>query len=293
MKLIIIILTIFLFNVNVKSQDKVLIKPINSANSLIIKEKHNASTYYRIPQGNSNSVKIKGPGVIKVYIKVNTKQDIKNDSIYLKYIIDNNLIRTRKIKNMEIDSFAISEENPILKFSKTNFVNIKIAPEDHLIKFLNTNNTEFFVKYVFIKEIKPSWQELSPSNNVGFELLKVSDTKTLKYYKLTTEKPIIIKTDGPTTLRVLVRSEFQCSMYGKCDFLLQVKKNGKLLNTYKISSGRSKTAKYDKNEDLIPGNLKKIYIKVPTGKNEYEFIVKSPEKSAILRFSIDKNKLSK
>lgn len=293
MKLIIIILTIFLFNVNVKSQDKVLIKPINSANSLIIKGKHNASTYYRIPQDKSNSVKIKGPGFIKVYIKVNTNNDIKNDLIYLTYIIDNKLVRVAKIKHTDIDSFAVSEENPILKFSKTNVVNIKIAPENHLIKFLNKNNTEFFVKYVFIKEIKPSWQELSPSNNVGFEWLKVSDTKKLKYYKLTNEKPIIIKTDGPTTLRVIVRSEFQCSMFGKCDIFLQVKKNGNLLNTYKVSSRRSKTAKYVKNEDLIPGSLKKIYIKVPTGKNEFEFIIKSPEKSAIMRFSIDKNKLSK
>ncbi len=61
------------------------------------------------------------------------------------------------------------------------------------------------------------------------------------------KKPLKIKITGPTTLRVFNRVENHYQMKGRIDYRLQVKEDGKVKNTYQLSSVRSDVTVYKKN----------------------------------------------
>ncbi|MFH1319701.1 MAG: hypothetical protein ABII90_03495 [Bacteroidota bacterium] len=278
---------------SVSAQNNKEIVPLNNKTTITVIAGKQHIKYYPLSSTQSTLLMTERPGRLKVFVRMQINKEKITDSIcFIKYTIDDKIVKVKKIKKFSIDTNAVYEEKSIIFLpSNVKTFTIDIPPEKHKIKFLSTNpEINIDAHFKFKEAIKPVWEEIKLINNVSTETLKViGKSKTLEYYKLTQDTAIQLKVKGPTTLRVLVRGEFQCSMYGNNVYKIKLIRNNSLLNTYKFSCKRSKTVEYEKNEELIPGSLNKIYVKVPVGENLYKFVLKDKDKSALMRFSYDKN----
>ena len=96
------------------------------------------------------------------------------------------------------------------------------------------------------------------------------------------EKPLKVEIIGPTELRVLTRTENHFQMKGRINYRVQVKENGKVINTYQLCSKVSEVAVYKDVKELIPGTACEFVIYVPKGKHVYEILPLDKDKSTLL-----------
>jgi hypothetical protein len=71
-------------------------------------------------------------------------------------------------------------------------------------------------------------------------------------------------------------------MRGKINYRLQLKNQGKVINTFQLSSRRSEVANYKSEKDLVPGKASEFVIDVPAGKQSYEIVPLDKDKATIL-----------
>ena len=91
-------------------------------------------------------------------------------------------------------------------------------------------------------------------------------------------------------MRFLIRGEFKSHMFADNTLRVQIKENGKIINTIHISSKRSKSVVYTKGGRLVPGTPNKFFMEVPKGSHEYEIVVLDKRKSALVKISFDKKR---
>lgn len=168
---------------------------------------------------------------------------------------------------------------------------IVLGRGNHSIELkLKDNKTPVAVQYLFTptKEKKKEWIEFSPLR--PFEPISIySKEIAVSYFRFSNEKPVKVEIIGPTELRVLTRVEYKYQMRGRINYRIQVKENGKLLNTYQMSSRRSEIAEYKTDKTLVPGKACEFVINVPAGKHLYELIPMDKDKSTVLgRFLLPK-----
>jgi len=161
---------------------------------------------------------------------------------------------------------------------------IELNRGDNTIElWCQTERPKIFVRFLFneIKEKKIDWISISPSfPNDPVSL--VTNEEVATYYRFSLKKPLKIKITGPTTLRIFNRVENHYQMKGRIDYRLQVKEDGKVKNTYQLSSIRSDVTVYKKNCGRTPGKAKEILITVPGGTHVYEILPLDKDKDSIL-----------
>jgi hypothetical protein len=128
-------------------------------------------------------------------------------------------------------------------------------------------------RYLFTprKQKKTKWVSLAPRSPVEpVDLL--AGEGTAHYYRFSPERPLRIDIIGPTELRIMTRVENSFDMKGKTNYRLQIKEEGKVLQSFQLSSTRSETTTYRNNPKLVPGKARVIVFKVPRGRQHYEIV---------------------
>ena len=110
----------------------------------------------------------------------------------------------------------------------------------------------------------------------------VTHENVVHYYRFSQKKPLKIRINGPTTMRVLTRFENHYDMKGRIDYRVQVKEDGKVIHTYLLSSVYSEVTNYKKNGRLVPGKAREFYIRVPSGRHNYTIVPLDKDKNTIL-----------
>jgi hypothetical protein len=161
---------------------------------------------------------------------------------------------------------------------------IELKDGEHNINFwLKSENQEVAVRFFFKPYIskKISWVPLTPSSSIEPVNIE-SNEEIVKYYRFSDSKPLKVKINGPTSLKILTRVENHANMKGRINYRLQIKQDGEIKNTYKLNSIRSETATYKNDKKKIPGKAKEIVIFVPKGKHILEIKPLDKDKSTLL-----------
>jgi hypothetical protein len=161
---------------------------------------------------------------------------------------------------------------------------LELGLGEHTIElWCGTKTPEVAARYLFTKtkERKIEWVTLSPMYPKEPVDL-VSRENVIHYFRFSQNKPLRVKINGPTILRVLNRMENHYYMKGRINYRLQVKEDGEVKHTYLLSSVRSEITSYKKEGTKIPGKAKEIDINVPGGTHIYEIIPLDKDKKTIL-----------
>ncbi|HKB87780.1 MAG TPA: hypothetical protein VKD08_16500 [Ignavibacteriaceae bacterium] len=252
------------------SQTKTL-RSLHSGGSITFTESGHSVTYYKVSKENPTLLLIKGPGSLQIAIRPLVKGPDINKSSSIFYRVDGG-------ERSKYDYNAMQGN------SGTKGLKIELSSGEHSIEITTENDAPAAAaKYLFkgAKEKKLKWILLSPSRpNEPVDL--VTHENVVHYYRFSEKKPLKIRINGPSELRVLTRFENHFNMKGRIDYRIQVKEDGKVIQTYLLSSVYSEVTGYKQNAKLVPGKAREFYIRVPSGKHTYTFTPLDKDKNTIL-----------
>ena len=135
------------------------------------------------------------------------------------------------------------------------------------------------------------WVSLNPLDDAERVDLVVRE-QYVTYHRNQPGKGFSVEVIGPTQLRIFSRIENRPEMRGRIHYRLQIKEEGKVINTFRLNSRRSDIASYKTDETLVPGQAREIVIPVRSGLHRYEITPIDPDKDVLLaRFMLPRSDL--
>lgn len=282
-----LILSLLLWGTLLNAQStktKKFLKPINGKKvSVFISNKN--STYYALSSKEAVKLNIEGPGKLKIITRARfTPSQSEKIDYAINYKINDgksSYFYTKgamRSKNATFIDGKLGVPGQSYEFEITlerGMNNIEFKPKE--------NSIPIIAKYIFtpISPKKQKWiaySPLQPSQPVDV----VSKETITTYNRFSLDKPLLVEINGPTQLRVLTRIENHYNMKGTINYRLQVRENGKVINTYQLSSKHSDIAVYKENNTLVPGKAREFIINVPKGNHKYEIIPLDKDKNTVL-----------
>lgn len=271
-------------SINPAAGTKVL-KPNNFDKKVTVIISGKEKSYYSLSSKHSSIINAKGPGRLKIITRPAFTSDkiiSLNYSVY--YRINGQEKINENFRNVKKSSDA-KFKNAVDGFAgNAGEIIINLERGVHTIEIWSTGTkTAVYARYLFtsVKEKKIDWVPLSPLRpNEPVNL--VTNENVVTYYRFNEDKPLKVRINGPTVLRILSRVENHYYMKGRINYRLQVSEDGKLKNTYLLNSIRSDVTTYKKKCGSVPGKAKEIIINVPEGKHIYKIIPLDKDKSSVL-----------
>ena len=247
------------------------VKPLYSGGNISFTESGRKTPYYKILKDSPTLLLVKGPGSLQVTARLLVKGTDVNRGFSILYRVDGG---ERLVYNYN----SLNSNSPVKGLK------IELGPGEHSIEITPVKDApSAAAKYLFnrVKEKRLKWIMISPSRpNDPVDL--VTHENVVHYYRFSEKKPLKIVINGPSALRVLTRFENHFNMKGRIDYRVQVKEDGKVVQTYLLSSVYSEVTGYKQNAKLVPGKAREFYIRVPSGKHTYTFTPLDKDKSTIL-----------
>ena len=240
-------------------------------------------SYYDLSTTKASVINVKGPGVLRVMTRGALSGSAKKVEYEIKYVIDGGEEKTFE-SGKAYRADAKYKDASRGKPGHMKDFEIVLSRGDHTIEFfINDEKVPVAARYVFqaTKPKKQKWLAYSPKQPSEPVDLVTRET-VVKYYRFSNPNPLKVEVCGPTQLRMLSRIENHYQMKGRIHYRIQVKEDGKVINTYQLSSRRSEVTVYKKNKELVPGKGCEFLIDVPEGKHTYEILPLDKDKSTIL-----------
>ena len=260
-----------------------IIKPKNAASKTTIIIWGKSRTYYPLTFGHSTVVTVNGPGTLKIITRERIQSHNPLDySIY--YSINGERKNNVDFSNVHKDNKASFKDSKLGLPGRAGIFSLELGRGENTIEFWRGNEKPLIdVRFLFTetKEKRIKWVSMSPLfPNEPVSL--VTNEEVYTYYRYTENKPLKIKVNGPTTLRVLNRIENHYQMKGRINYRIQVKEDKKVKNTYLLSSVRSDVTVYKKGCGKTPGKANEILITVPGGTHLYQISPLDKDKNSVL-----------
>lgn len=265
------------------------LKPVNSKNGISVIIDGKSKDYYPLHQTRISEIKLTGPGKLKVLSRCQFVAGQAGKMKYeIFYVVDGGTPAMFKASNVSrsIEAAYLNGADGVP--GQLQEFEIELGPGQHSISFrVGKSRSPVAARYAFTpaKSKKKEWVVMNPLN--PFDVVElVSKESMLSYYRFSPELPLKISLNGPTELQVLTRAEFKFDMRGVIQYRVQVKLDGKIINTYQLSSRKSETTAYKNNNQLVPGKGNEFVIIIPKGKHNIELIPLDQNKPILGRLMI-------
>lgn len=128
-----------------------------------------------------------------------------------------------------------------------------------------------------VKTQKERWVPFAPEGYESLRQLQFESGNQSTYYHFDATTPLNMSVNGPTTLRVRTRLDFEHTMNGSQTYALEVMIDGEVYRTFHFDSDKLSTAIYLESPDILPGNRRELRISVPRGMHGIEIRCVRPE----------------
>jgi hypothetical protein len=285
---LLLFLTVFLSIPAALSQagaESITLKPEDYKSKIAIDVAGKTRNYYPLSVTDPSVILVQGPGILKVHTRCQFKPgDKAGKKFTVVYKIDGGEMKSASFTSSSPSQQAVYKDISFGVPGELHTIGIELPRGNHSLEFIMKDQScEVAARYVFTpsKLKKQEWQVFSPAlPSEPVEL--VSSESTTNYYRFSSEKPLKVDIIGPTELRVLTRTENHYQMKGRINYRVQVREDGKVINTYQLSSKVSEVAVYDDRKDLVPGMACEFVIFVPAGKHVYEIVPLDQDKNTLL-----------
>jgi len=260
------------------------LKPVKAKESVSIVVDGKTRDYYPLSQ-KPTVIKLKGSGKLKVLSRCQFKAAQSNQARYqIEYSIDGGKSEIFKSRRVNRTVKASYSDGALGVPSTLEWFEIELGPGEHRIEFKSSDailpvHSRFI--YTPIADTKKTWVNLSPHRSEGIVEL-VTKESLISYYKFSSQKPIFIDLNGPTSLRVFTRCEFHYKMRGSVNYRIQVKMDDQVIHTYQLSNRRSETTTYKALDHMVPGRANEFVLNIPKGKHKIEIIPLDSDKNGVI-----------
>jgi hypothetical protein len=232
------------------------IKPTGFQKKVTTVVKGKSRNYYSLSATEPSLISFSGPGKLRVVTRARfVPGQVEKLAYEIVYNIDGAGPKSIKMSNVS-KSTSATYLNGALGFpGELKDFELTLGRGNHSINFtLKDGKTPVAVQYIFTptKAKKMDWVEFSPLRPSEPVEINSKETATT-YFRTSEEKPVKIEVIGPTELRVLTRVEYHFQMRGRVNYRVQVKENGKVINTYQLTTQLSEVAEYKDDKNLVPG----------------------------------------
>jgi len=248
--------------------------------------------YYSLSDSQPSTINIQGPGKIRVISRGRfiPKQG-SNISYQIVYRVDGAELIYEKFSNVSRSKTATYKKGSLGVPGQLKDFEIEIGRGHHTIElFIKDKAIPVAARYSFTpsRNKKQEWIAFSPIQPTEPVDL-VTRESTVNYYRFSIDKPLKVVVNGPTELRVLTRVENHYQMKGRIHYRMKVMEEGRIINTYQLSSRRSDITIYKSQTELIPGKACEFVIDVPKGRHTYIISPLDKDKNTLLgRFLLPK-----
>lgn len=284
-----IILLIFLllvpFSVTRAKYKTRSLKPRNAGKGIATVISGKTRYYYPLSAKSASIISLRGPGELRVITRARFKPGEKDKVKYkIWYRLDGGKAKEKKFGGVKRSKKATYRKGTLGVPGQLKDFIIPVSSGFHTLEIkLSEAKTPVAARYLFTpkKQKKRHWIPLTPLSFVEPVDL-IAREEVVHYFRFSPQKPLKFEINGPTEVKILTRIENHYNMKGRIQYRLQVKRDGKIVNTYLLSSKRSEITSYKTNSKLIPGKAREIFIEVPKGRHVYEIIPLDKDKSSVL-----------
>jgi hypothetical protein len=105
----------------------------------------------------------------------------------------------------------------------------------------------------------------------------LENEKTIAYHSVMANKPIKLRVEGPTSLDLITRLDFDSSMRGSQSYRLGVSDRGKRVRELAFKTTKATTAVYTNLADRVPSKFDRVRIPVGAGLHEISIELLAPK----------------
>lgn len=100
--------------------------------------------------------------------------------------------------------------------------------------------------------------------------------KLLPYYSVLPGQPVKLRVEGPTTVELLTRLDFDATMRGSQSYRLRVSEHGSLLHEIAFKTTKATTASYTNLPDRVPSKFDRSSLALADGLHEIQIEIVEP-----------------
>ncbi len=259
------------------------ITPAKTWNLEIVTKK--ADEYYLLTKDMPITFSVEGPTYIRVYTRIFWPGKASKKELY-KVILQENAIDERLI-TLETERSDVTTDmrgRPVSKW-RTFYIEVPEGMNRYKITQWASPNDSMLIKFTY--ESPREWHDI-PAAGYSALLEAVEEEKLVKYYEVLRDKKVTLRLQGPVSLKVIARLNYDMSMLGEQSYSLLVNDNGRT-EQENVKCYKSDIITYENRPDVVPSNAHTFYIRVDEGWHNLEFTLKgTTAKSAALRFQREK-----
>ena len=241
--------------------------------------------YYLLTKDMPISFTVEGPTYIRVYTRIFWPNKTSKKELY-KVILQENAIDERLI-TLETERSEVTKDTRGRSVSKwrTFYIEVPKGVNRYKITHWSSPNDSMLLKFTY--ESPKEWHDI-PAAGYGALLEAVEEEKMVKYYEVLRDKKVTLRLQGPVSLKVISRLNYDMSMLGEQSYSLLINDNGRT-EQENVKCYKSDVVTYENRPEIVPSNAHTFYISVDEGWHNLEFTLKgTTSKSAALRFQREK-----
>lgn len=280
------------------AQNHKTIKPTHRVSRVKMKGEK-VINYYALSSKERTQLSLNGPGKLEVLLRVRLEDTTKAS---IPYIVQS-ILDDKKSKIDSIGSEKVSRKLTYVstklvgKPSQASKIHIHIPPGTHTIKFYKGKTEQkVHAEFKYKKDKKePTWKEYTPDLALDTVRIKYLNKKGVikKYYRITSEKPFVLHSTDSIHMKLVVKAELNVKEQFGSPLILDIKENGKVIKSFKVTGKKSQKTEYVDEKKLIPGNSNVIYVSLPKGIHTYQIALADKKKSAIILVDLDAKTINK
>lgn len=283
------LLSIFIFNFSYGANWKVLEPPPKSKKGFPVAISGKLIRYSQATHTSPLVVNIEGPALIRVSVRVVASSTLRQ------YKVLASLDAGLPVEFDEAAGPARDAEGPNgIRLTARRDLDFRIPDGQHNLVIKPSDTTTLFIrvsKRIFESGEPQQWQSMAPR---GFKDLVgiVVREQEATYYRQTSERPLELRINGPTKVRIISRAEVPGGNEERLiKWRLEIKKNGESLGVFPCEEPISNVATFAKESDYVVTSGSTINLTLPEGKHNLSIHVLDKDIRILNRIFIPKASL--
>ncbi len=268
----------------------------SGAEPVEIKGKKSFSKYYPLQKSTPVSIKVVGPGSLRVYARTEMAPGIK-EAIYGIAVVRDGKKHYLISRTAKKSSLVISGKNTPLGEQKSVTFKVPKGTHEFQLTLPEDSKNNGYVRFAFAEKPTPK-KPVEEVKYVPFlprkfneEVRIVVKEEEYIYYRADNSSKVELEVIGPAKLKIVSRLEFNQSMQGEKSYRLQISNGDEIVQTKPLKGKISATASYRKPSTQMLGRGDSSFLTVPAGKQRYSITTPDKGGSVLLRFYLPEKAL--
>lgn len=239
--------------------------------------------YYYVTKNQPFEMSVNGPAWLRIYTRLLWHQDMAKTQTY-KLVVSENEQDKLLTFTSELSNTALGAQKQRYSKWRSFYLEVPQGKNNYKISLVEAKSETVAIRVSFEKPA--DYRKIIP--DVKFrELQFVEKERITNYYEVTDKTPVKVKVEGPATLRVTCRLNYDYTLEGKQNYTISATVSGKEWQAKTFRTSKSQTGLYKNASDLIPSTPNNMYLDIPPGIYLIEFRLKGGlGKSAALNFAV-------